>query len=1038
MRRLWIGAIVFGFTAAVVYFASVAGFAYPGESAALLAYLHGLGDASSPAAHPLFLRIARLFGGGNLLAPALGAAASALIFALTAVFIHSRSDGEGMPQRRERHALFAAGTAAIVFLFTPAVRAAATHLEPRLFVFVWTVFGLALTVPFARLAWLPLWLLPPLLAVHCALGVFDGALVTLFTPVNAFVLWRLAAARGKRPAVFTGWYVALTVLAFVIALRVSDRTFAGFLLAANREVAEWCTKPGWVFIALFSVMPFAVAVLAARRSLAGEEGFVSVFTHVSLTLFTILAVGSAFSPTKLMLRYGILPVFSSALAAATAGYLIVHWWRRRRSAIAVVSGALLAFVLTVSSVWNLFTFDGEAGAFADRLAERVLDDLGARRYLVTDGVLDTHLKLTAAKRRQPLELISLNRDLDRGYLEELSALVAREKIGGEKNAQLVLTAKLGVLPFLNDWFAGDASVKTNVAVWGAPDLWYAAGLKPVPELLFFGADERIEPDWSRWQELDALLTVPKGWGSYRDRGETDPVERLRHSLRRHVGLVANDRGVYLQDRGDNDAAWKMYELVLGRIDRDNICAIFNEVTMIGVDHPSAVAKRRDLERMLKTAVDDSKRRYLLWRLGTYYGYIRDPGVFIDLGHGWARSGRPGDALAQVRRAIDIVPDDRRASLMNLMASLYASDDDRAASRRIFEELLRKDAKDHSALVGMMRLELKEGNYDRAIGYLDRAVKAAGDGRQAKLDAAMLALMKNELKEAKQGFRQLVADDAKDLRSWSMLAAVTIQQVDAAKDEALKKKLTAELENDILPAMERAGAASENYYVQAVKGFLLLRKGAEKRREAREAFLAAAKARPDVAATQELVIGLDISLGDRINAETHARDILRNNRNAPLANYVMGSIALGDGRFAEAEVYLRKAADAPQPPPLAFNDLAETLRRLKRLDEAEYYARKTVKTAPKLAAAWDTLGAVLLDAGKELDEAEAAIKRACELSKSAEGGDGDIRMLISLARVHLVRGDKSQARVIMRKVLPHLDRLAEFERGEFEAIRNDVK
>ena len=1035
MRKLITCAVGFGLAAAVVFFASVADFAYPGESAAILARLAGVGGAQS-VAHPLFMAFARLCGGGNMLAPVAGAFGCLLLFAVVGCHVFFRTPKSD--RHRDRPALIAAAAATLVFAFTPAVRSAATHLEPRLFDFVWALAGLALALPFALRSTWPVWPCALLMGLVGGLGAHDSVLVTLFVPLEAVVVFRLAARRRCNPFV----HVALLAVSFVLSLAAAGLAFAQtpveVLLASHREIARWMLPKGWMFVLLFAWLPLAVCALAVRRSLNGEGGLSQRFTHVALTFAAILSVATALSPSSLLRPVGILPVASSAAAAATTGYLVAYWWMRRRRAIAVVSGGVLAFVFVANAAWNLFVFDGEAGAFADRLAERVLADLGGRRWLVTDGVIDNHLRLAAVRANRELQLVSLNRDLDRGYLDELAELVGREGLGGEKNAELKLSASLGVLPFLNDWFACDASVKTNVAVWGAPDLWYAAGITPVPELLFFGADERVSPDWTGWKELDVLLKVPKGWGSYRDRGETDPVERLRHALRRHVGLVANDRGVYLQDRGDNDAAWKMYELVLNEIDRDNICAIFNEVAMIGVDHPSAVAKRRDLERMLKAAVDDPKRRYLLWQLGAYYGYIRDPGAFVRLGHEWARSGRPGEALAQIRRAIDIVPDADRVSLMNLMAALYASDNDRVESRRIWQEALSRNSADHAALVGMMQLELKGGDYSKAMDYLERASKAASDSRQAQLDRAMLAMMKRDLPASKAALRKLVDADAKDLQAWSLLAAVVFQQSDASKSEAEKKALDEELESVILPAMERAGVAAENYYVQAVKGFLLLRKGASARREARSAFIAAAKARPDVAASQEMVIGLDISLGDRAGAESHAREILRRNRNAPLANYAMGSIRLGDGKLAEAEVYLRKAADAPRPPPLALNDLAEVLRRTRRFDEAEYYARKAVKAAPKMAAAWDTLGAVLLDADKTLDEAESSVKRACELSKTASGGDGDVRMLVSLARVQLRRGDKLHARVTVRKVEARVQELSAFERREFEAIRDGVR
>ena len=483
----------------------------------------------------------------------------------------------------------------------------------------------------------------------------------------------------------------------------------------------------------------------------------------------------------------------------------------------------------------------------------------------------------------------------------------------------------------------------------------------------------------------------------------------------------------------------MYELVLNEIDRDNICAIFNEVGMVGQNHPQATKKKKDLERMLKAAVEDKSRRYLLWRLGTYYWYIRNPDTFVRLGHAWARSGRPGDALSQIRRAIDFVPSDKKTILLNMMASLYASENDQKKSRSIYEAVLAKNSKDHDALIGMMRLELLDGNSKKALEYLQRAAENSGDGKRAKIELAMVAMMKNDLAKAKDLLKKAVDFDTKDMQAWSLLASVTMQQIDAAKDDKSKAALLKELENEIMPSMEKRAADQFDYYLQATKGFVHLRKkDLENRRAARDAFVAAAKARPDIAATQDLVLGLDISLDDKEHAEKHAKDVLRRNRKAPLANYVLGSLSLGRGKYAEAETYLRIAADAPQPVVLALNDLSEVLRRTKNFAEAERYARKATEKAPGLYVAWETLGSVLMDANKNLDEAEACIRKACELSKDKNGREADIRMLVSLARVQVRRQDLQHAKVTIRKVRSRIKELSEFEKREFEDVVKGVR
>jgi len=1041
MKRNWLFAGAFGLIAAIVYFASMATYAFPGESAHLMAVWRGLqvGEVQ----YPLMAAFAKLFGAGNVLAPLCGIVAVMVFFHLIAAFVSWRIDkAENLVAVDQQHRLsmIAALVASFVFLFTPAVHSAATHLEPRLFDFTWALLSFALVFPSLRFPRGGRFVLALSMGVMVGFGLCDSALFLTFLPFYVALVTLVSLRLGRSAYLPVFFFLATLFIAFLSALAIFDLEMVAVLRRLAADLSGYWANPGWVFVLIFATIPFLVALFSSGRVFSQSTGLVQWIFHGALTFVVVLAVATPLSPSALMEPYGIAPVATSAFAAAVAGYLAAFWWLNRDRVIALIAGGILSFVLLVSSVWFLFSFNGDAGAFADKVAERILKDLGTRTWFVTDGLLDDHLKLVAADLGREINIVSLARDMDKEYCERLAKIVEAEGIAGSKNASLRLSLDLGVLPFVQDWFACDPSVVKEVAVFGAPDLWYTARITPVPEFFFFGADDSVVPDWSAWKEFDAILKAPKGWGSYHDRKVTNPMDRLRYSLRRHLGFVANNRGVYLQDKGKDAEAFAMYELVLNEIDHDNICSIFNEVEMIGSKFEQAVAKKRELERMLKSAMEDKERRYLLWRLGTYYGYIRNTETFIRLGHVWARSGRPGDAITQIRRAIDFVPSDKRTVLLNMMASLYASDFEQVKSRRIYEAILEKNQRDHDALIGLMRLELVEGNTEKAVDYLSRALDPADKSARAKIESAMLAMMKGDSAAAKATLKAVTDADGKNMQAWSLLAAVTMQQIDAEKDEKKKAAIMKELEKEILPQMEQQAGDQLDYYLQATKGFISLRKGDAGRREARDAFVAAARQRPDISTTSDMVLGLDISLDDKEHAEAQARDMLRRNRNAPLANYVMGSLALGRGKDAEAESYLRKAADAAQPVPLALNDLAELLRRAKRFDEAEKYARKATEKAPELYVAWETLGSVLVDAGDpaRLDEAEADIRKACQLSKDKNGNEADVRMLISLARVQLKRGDKMRAKVTVRKVRARVKELSDFERAEFEKVEQQAK
>jgi tetratricopeptide (TPR) repeat protein len=338
----------------------------------------------------------------------------------------------------------------------------------------------------------------------------------------------------------------------------------------------------------------------------------------------------------------------------------------------------------------------------------------------------------------------------------------------------------------------------------------------------------------------------------------------------------------------------------------------------------------------------------------------------------------------------------------------------------------------------MRLELLNGNREKAIEFLDRAIANSGDDPRAKIEKAMKHMILNETEKAREMLKSFAKSDSMNMQVWSLLSAATIQELQATKDAGKRKKLMDELEKQIIPSMEKKAKTVNDYHLQTSKAYVLMEKGPEFRKEARDAFARAATQRPDIAATSDIILGLDISLNDVVDAERRAREVLRRNRRAPLANYVMGALALQRGSVGEAESFLRRAVESENPPVLALNDYAETLRRRKQFAEAEKYARLAVEKAPNLYVAWETLASTLLDAESSLDEAEKAIEKACQLSTDKSGKIVDVRMLITLARIQKAKGNVKRAISTAQKVRMRYSELSEFEQGEFEEFMKGVR
>ena len=1058
-------ATILGAVSLVLFLATKASYSFPSTDGSGGAHLEviwrGL-DTSSQQTYPLMEAFAKPFGAGNASATIFGALSVVLMFLLVSLFIRKCLAGAEKPKEQIAFLARLGGiVAAIVFMLTPAVHEAATHLEPRLFATFWAMLTTLVIFAYKAVPRKVSMVIPVVAGWMCAAGLCDSSLFLAILPLYVALLWSLApSSRGKAWTSVATFILVFIIAFFIRAARVTD-ALVPFLRGLKTSLMANITNDGWLFVLIFATIPFIISVIAGKRSLR-EDGYIAqTLSHIGLTIATIIAIATPLSPSSLMARFAVLPVATSAFAAFCAGYLISYWWLKSKTEIKTPAGSgerlfpkvarpialsmfgVFAAVMLIATVINLFSFDSRSGSFADKAAERTLDELGERTWLITDGTLDDHLLLAAEKRGRPIHLISLVRDKDDAYLKRLSEEIREARLGGDKNEELLIWLDtLGVLTFIQHWFeASPDEVKANVAIWGYPDL--APEIECFPEFLFFGADPTRAVDWPKeWAEFESVLHAPEGWGSYKLWAEDNPMDRMRLNLRRHMGLIANNYAVMLQDNGRNAEAFAMYELVLNKIDADNICALINELDMAAAGFREAVAKQRHLQGRIQAIVADTKRRYDPRRLPAYYGYVRNPQMFGTIGLALARSGRTGEALKNLTRATKLVDVDKRISMLNAMAAIYADSSDTAKSSKIYTRILAKDPQNHDALIGMMRVSMINGDTAKALEYLEKANVVAGDDPRADSERALLAMMKGDLDKAKEYLRKATDANPSNLRIWSFLAHVIAQQHDASTDEKQRTAYLKEIEDVIIPSMDKIATNPADFYVQTVRALVLMRKGGDgSRREVRDALAAATSSNPsiaDVTKTTDMVLGLDIALNDTEDAERHAINALRRNSKAPLANYVMGSLALQRGDYIQAEAFLRRSADADKPIPLAMNDLAEVLRRSDRLEEAEKYARLAVDTAPGLYVAWDTLGTIILARNGDLDEAEKCANKACELSKDKSGSESDIRMFITLARVQLAKGDAFRAKGTLRKVHARIDELSPFEKAEFDEILKSVK
>lgn len=1104
----WLISLAVAALAGAVCSLSVVDSASPGFEADTIASWLGL-DVQDHNPYVLAGFFAKMFGFSAFFAPLCAMALTLCLFHSVNVYLR-RSFGDHFTEDRK---IFISRTGAIassaVFVFTPCVFDSATHLGPALFDALWAMLAITVFIPYPKLPKSLSWILPFASGALVMLGFADTVAFMLLVPFCGAVAWVVSSRSARLGYVATGFFI----LGFIVAIPLALSAIGGFdaYVKAQKEFfAGEFAYSKWIYALFLAVIPFLISLFSTASAFASEKagGIVNLLYHFILSIVAVLAVASPVSVSSTLGYSGYQPVMIALMTAAMAGYLFAYWSSlaatppaidpvtkiehgnsRNLRNIGRIGAMGLSFVLVLSMAINIF-FNLDLGAVKsfDEISRRVVSSMGERTWIVTDGVIDDGVRIAAFRQGKKINVVSLIREGDKTYLDNLAATVRAKKLGGDKLSKElsdILSKDDGIerqrlLPFIEHWFRNDPDVASKVVVWGAPHLWMNVEMGPLPELYFFTCEDegRNPGDWVKeWASVKDCLKVPEDWGSYRigmykDKSKksfVDSRERNIRNLRRHIGLLAASQGNFhhfnglkLSENGKTaeaqaefEKAFALYELVLNEIDPDNLSALINEKFLADKNGlKKAVDKLKVIEQSLAAVYKDTNRRYDPVQLSLLYGTLCDPNFMFSYGQALiSRRGQYAHGVFQIRRAIDLIPaDQRKLAEFNILAHYFSEGTEahKIKARNIYLEQLKSDPGNKMALVRLSNLEALEGNVEKAKEYLERALKGSENDVAFAKQLAQLCLLKNDLRGAENALRRAIDSDPKDIHAWALLTHVLIRDIDnmgeveaGSKRAQRKEALLKEIETDILSVMEAIaadGSVVDNEVIyRSTKALFLMRKGGvENIRDARDSFEAVSKTRRVSSRTGDMILSLDMQLNDKEHAEEKAKTILMTNPSDPMANYIMGSLCLQRGENDAAEGHLRKAVSGNRTVPLAYNDLAEALRRRGAFEEAEKMARDAVRIMPKLYVAWETLGSILMASGKSSEEAEKCIEKACELSKDATGGAADVRMLISLARVQLKRGQKLRAKGTMRVVQSRMNELTEYEKKEFEELMKSVK
>lgn len=1008
-------AAALGLAALVVYSLTLSVGPYPGESARLMVQHMGLFPKLSPR-HPLWTIVVRMLPflppaditfKLNAFSAVCGAAVVALLYSVMRAAVLGAMDVDKENRSRAVVAARLAGISAALFLaFCVPFWAVSNRAHTAAFDLLLLLSAARLFVHYAvsGKTWAAM-----VFAFFYGVGVVEFATFIVFAPLFALGLgWVFSKQQGFRAGPIVG--IAACGLAGLCMYLMAAWLFYGSSGYELREypgflrivwfmwrdqyllITRSLPRVGWLIVVFVMFVPWLSALGVARRALNGEKDWAYYVLHAVMTGLTVgILFNAKISPWR-MLGFNRLLVTPYVLAASLYGYLLAYWfllpsvlwqdaeerariWARRLlSGIAAVIGVGLTLVVPWLHVEEA---DGRPAAHVNRYAKEVLKCCRGCAWLVTDGSVDNHLILAAREAGASLEVLNLRAGNNEVYMRHVAS-----KFTSPRYRNL---AELGAFPLVQEWLRTDSNAVDRVAVLADPDLWIGAGLSYVPDrLVFRGTREPSSLD------ADALLSRHQEfWDRFvpqmQFQDDDGRLAAFRTHVLRHTSMVANNLGVLMEDLGKNRAAFQAYQQAR-RMFADNISALLNLSVMLdeGYSAPEAESIRADVKALLSGV-----KKYHIWSLSRFYGYVRLPQAFAQLGMTWALSGQPGLAVSRLKTAMDLLPEEDRAPVKQALADVYLVEQESEKSESLYRELLQQQPDNRRALLGMCRLSARKGDFAAAYAFLDRASDAGVPDRRVALERANVLILQGDTEQARSILWDMVKREPDTFAAWSALIGVLAAERDVEGLETCVERL-------------RHVGGDQGLSLSVASGHLaLLRNDVQ---EARSQFTRALALRPEHRRILTMLLRLDVMQGRKALARERAKQLLELDPGHAFANYVQGTLKLEEGRDTLAEDLFRRSLRRERAA-YVLNDLAWLLQERDALEEAEALAREAISSQPETHQFWDTLGVTLMKAGR-LQEAEKALDRALSLFQ------GDLSVFLHMADVQVRLGNRDRAEDII--------------------------
>lgn len=870
-----------------------------------------------------------------------------------------------------------------------------------------------------------------LLGLLYGAGIAEFATFWVFAPLAALLVTRAMLQRAEfsvRVLLRTGLCVVPGLLLYLlnawqlwqdpaIPLRGFSSMWAVVWFTWRDQwnlIAHAPQTTGFLMVMVLTVVPWGVMFLMRPKKPAWRFSAWQVFLRLVVLVAALAALFNApLSPWHFFgMNYLIATPY--LILAVCAGGVAGEFWvmgqvRGHRNAgigqplrsLMGLLGVLMLAAAVGAGVLNRPAADGRSGKGLDAMARQVLDDLGERDVLLSNGALDDNLRLLARQRGQDLAVISLPQTSSDLYRKHLAGFFP------EPRHQSLL--QVGFSAFLQDFFSTDDGLRRVAAL----DV-----TEPLREFGYLAPDHlvyRVEPSADRI-DLPRLIEEQKPFWAQMEALSQDPLEERNPAsgyqayLLRMAAKVANNIGFMQVERGDPDGAMDTFRQAR-RIDPGNISALLNLMTLAHQKNlPELAGYEAEWEEFKSRHVDSR----VMWSLSALYGYVHNTSFLVRHGMMWAVSGKPRMAEAELRRATGKRPVNAEVKAFLGRAYLHGGDLERSA--QLYREAVAENPRDVKSLLMLAEVSMNIEDYEEAARLLDQ-VEAAGVSPSAlRFERAALACLQGQTDGALAILDDLLKQEKENVRAWALLALLA---GDGRDPEAYEKALK---------ALKSLQSSSPDVRLMLAELYM----GRQDWSAARTEIEQVVRMNPRQIRAWEMLVSIDFQERKRELAEDHVRVLLTLAPENYTGNLMLGSFQYTRGQYSLAESSYRTALKARRDP-AGLNDLAYLLMINKSgaMEEARALIEEALAVQPGNPLFLSTRGELNLREGR-YDEAERDLQHVLEIVPD------NAQVLLLSAQLYAARGQKSAALELAESLEPRQSELPAEQQAQLQSMLKQLR